>query len=80
MPLYYILSNKFFSQQLSTYKIMLFEGLYLGCYLKEFIMKWKIFKFVAFCYGTYKILSNALVRKLLMVFIKHESQKLLPKW
>lgn len=42
-------------------------------------MKWKVFKFVAFCYGAYMILSNALVRKLLMVFIKHEGQKLLPR-
>ena len=42
-------------------------------------MKWKIFKFVAFCYGTYKILSNSLIRKMIMVFAKHEGRKLLPK-
>ena len=40
-------------------------------------MKWKLFKIAAFCYGAYKILSNALVRKLLFVFLKHEGRKLL---
>ncbi len=42
-------------------------------------MKWKIIKFAVLCYGTYKILSNALVRKVLWVVLKHESQKLLPR-
>lgn len=40
-------------------------------------MKWKLFKAVALVYGAYKILSNALLRKVLFILLKHESQKLL---
>lgn len=42
-------------------------------------MKWKLIKFAVLCYGTYKLLSIALVRKMLWVALKHEGQKLLPR-
>lgn len=43
------------------------------------MFKFKIVKFAALCYGAYKLLSNALIRKLLFVFLKHEGRKLLTK-